>query len=159
MVKELYENITISMMLEPRLVSAKEATVLCKVESTSSIFRYCLWHLWTGYLVCLAFTTLAMISGAYALYCNSLCYDTLFSRILTSTRHGRLDELFDFISREGDEWVAMVVKWRRKAGVLSLVQAYLFLTLHFELFQIERDLIFLSRNHWRCLSQLLLSIT
>ena len=92
-VRKLYEDIIITLMSSGRLVISANETVPCVLRRYENRFNYYQANLWIGYSIVVAVTLACIVVGAMALRSNGIASDTLFSRILVTTRNPTLDHL------------------------------------------------------------------
>lgn len=92
-IKKLHEDILITLWGAGNLVISKEEEVPCKMTRYSNRFKYYAQNLWIGYSIVVAVTLASVIVGAHSLGSNGISSDTLFSRILVTTRNPTLDHL------------------------------------------------------------------
>lgn len=92
-VKQLYEDILITLWGVKNLVISRDEEVPCMKERYSNRFRYYAQNLWIGYSIVVVVTLASIVVGSHSLGINGISSDTLFSRILVTTRNPTLDHL------------------------------------------------------------------
>ncbi|KAF2459176.1 hypothetical protein BDY21DRAFT_370642 [Lineolata rhizophorae] len=117
-VQSLYEDMLLTLLSEPHLEIANRTAVPCHKTRTLNVFLYHPHSLWIGYaiVVCVALACLAI--GGHALWQNGVASDTLFSRIMATTRSGTLDRLSVGACLGGDPFPRELRRAKLRFGVL-----------------------------------------
>jgi len=92
-IKKLHEDILITLWGAGNLIISKEEDVPCKKTRYANSFKYYAQNLWIGYSIVVAVALASIIVGAHSLGSNGISSDTLFSRIMVTTRNPTLDHL------------------------------------------------------------------
>lgn len=93
MIQKLHQDILINLWGAQKLIISSEQKVECKKSRYTNVFKYYEKNLWIGYSIVVVVTLAAIIVGGLALRSNGISSDTLFSRILVTTRNPTLDHL------------------------------------------------------------------
>jgi hypothetical protein len=117
-VQGLFEDMLITLLSEPDLISASTASVECAKFRTAVVYAYLPSSLWLGYALAVATTFISLLIGFYAIYQNGVASDTLFSRILVTTRNPTLDHLSVGACLGGDPFPKELKKTKLRFGVL-----------------------------------------
>ncbi|KAF3003490.1 hypothetical protein E8E13_004348 [Curvularia kusanoi] len=92
-VQSLFEDMLLTLLSEPTLVAAETQAVECVKSRTMLVYIYIPRSLWIGYAIAVAITLASILVGSWAIHQNGVASDTLFSRILVTTRNPTLDHL------------------------------------------------------------------
>ena len=92
-IRDMHQDIIITLWSEKDMVISANQTVSCVKTRYANLFKYYAKNLWIGYSVAVAVTLIAIGIGVLALQSNGISSDTLFSRILVTTRNPTLDNL------------------------------------------------------------------
>ena len=92
-IKNLHEDILITLWGAQNLVISATENISCVKSRYSNEFRYYPKNLWIGYSIVVFITLASILVGAHSLGSNGISSDTLFSRILVTTRNPTLDHL------------------------------------------------------------------
>ncbi|KAF8422002.1 hypothetical protein EV426DRAFT_535817 [Tirmania nivea] len=117
-VKELHEDILITLWGASNLVISKKEDVPCKMSRYSNRFKYYAQNLWIGYSIAVAVTLVSIMVGAHSLGSNGISSDTLFSRILVTTRNPTLDHLSRGACLGSDPFPRELEETKLRFGVL-----------------------------------------
>lgn len=117
-VQDLYEDMLITLLSEPHLVVADTQKVPCQKSRTVNVFVYHREGLWIGYAIAVACTFGFILVGAWAIHQNGVASDTLFSRILVTTRNPTLDRLSVGACLGGDPFPKELRETKLRFGVL-----------------------------------------
>jgi hypothetical protein len=117
-VQNIFEDIIISLLSEPHLVVADTQSVPCIKSRSVNVFVYHRDQLWVGYAFAVILTFCFIIVGAWSIYQNGVASDTLFSRIMVTTRNPTLDQLSVGACLGGDPFPRELTKTKLRFGVL-----------------------------------------
>lgn len=117
-VQSLFEDMLLTLLSEPTLVAAETQAVECLKSRTMIVYIYLPSSLWIGYAIAVAITLTSIIIGSWAIYQNGVASDTLFSRILVTTRNPTLDHLSVGACLGGDPFPKELRKTKLRFGVL-----------------------------------------
>jgi hypothetical protein len=117
-VQSLFEDMLLTLLSEPDLVAAENQEVPCEKFRTAIVYAYLPQSLWIGYAFAVAITFASIVIGTYAIYQNGVASDTLFSRILVTTRNPTLDHLSVGACLGGDPFPKELKKTKLRFGVL-----------------------------------------
>jgi len=116
--QSFYEDMIITLLSEPHLVVASTANVPCAKTRTVNQFVYQPRGLWIGYAIAVSCAFVFLLIGAWSIYENGVASDTLFSRIMATTRNPTIDRLSVGACLGGDPFPAELKKTKLKFGVL-----------------------------------------
>ena len=105
-------------MSEPHLQVADQVTVPCVRERYRNVYVYHPEELWIGYAIVVAVTFVSLIVGGLAIVQNGVSSDTLFSRIMVTTRNPTIDRLSVGACLGGDPFPADLRRTKLRFGVL-----------------------------------------
>ena len=117
-VQTLFEDMLLTLLSEPTLVAAETQAVECLKSRTTIVFVYLPQSLWIGYAFAVAITLASILIGSWAIHQNGVASDTLFSRILVTTRNPTLDHLSVGACLGGDPFPKELRKTKLRFGVL-----------------------------------------
>lgn len=117
-VQELFEDMLLTLLSEPTLVAAETEAVQCVKSRTMNVYIYIPSSLWIGYAIAVAITLASIAIGSWAIYQNGVASDTLFSRILVTTRNPTLDHLSVGACLGGDPFPKELRETKLRFGVL-----------------------------------------
>ncbi|KAJ4366072.1 hypothetical protein N0V95_000299 [Ascochyta clinopodiicola] len=117
-VQGLFEDMLLTLLSEPTLVAAETQAVECVKSRTMIVYIYLPSSLWIGYAIAVAITLASILVGSWAIYQNGVASDTLFSRILVTTRNPTLDRLSVGACLGGDPFPKELRKTKLRFGVL-----------------------------------------
>jgi hypothetical protein len=117
-VQSLFEDMLLTLLSEPTLVAAETIPVPCIKSRTIIVYVYLPRSLWIGYAIAVATTLFSVVVGSLAIYQNGVASDTLFSRILVTTRNPTLDQLSVGACLGGDPFPKELRKTKLRFGVL-----------------------------------------
>lgn len=117
-VQALFEDMLLTLLSEPTLVAAETQAVECLKSRTTIVFVYLPQSLWIGYAFAVAITFASILIGSWAIHQNGVASDTLFSRILVTTRNPTLDHLSVGACLGGDPFPKELRKTKLRFGVL-----------------------------------------
>lgn len=117
-VQSLFEDMLLTLLSEPTLIAAETQAVECVKSRTMIVFVYIPRSLWIGYALAVAITLASIIVGSWAIYQNGVASDTLFSRILVTTRNPTLDHLSVGACLGGDPFPKELRETKLRFGVL-----------------------------------------
>lgn len=117
-VQSLFEDMLLTLLSEPTLVAAETVPVSCIKSRTTIVYVYLPRSLWIGYAIAVAITLFSIVVGSLAIYQNGVASDTLFSRILVTTRNPTLDHLSVGACLGGDPFPKELRETKLRFGVL-----------------------------------------
>jgi hypothetical protein len=117
-IQNVFQDMIITLLSEPHLVVADKQSVPCTKSRSVNVFVYHRQGLWTGYALAVAITFGSILVGAFAMYQNGVASDTLFSRIMVTTRNPTLDRLSVGACLGGDPFPKDLTKTKLRFGVL-----------------------------------------
>ncbi|KAF8474806.1 hypothetical protein BDZ91DRAFT_711782 [Kalaharituber pfeilii] len=117
-VQKFYEDIIITLWSSQILVITANTTVSCTVSRYENRFKYHRANLWVGYSIVVGVTVGALIVGALSLRSNGIVSDSLFSRILVTTRNPTLDKLSRGACLGADPFPQELEQTKLRFGVL-----------------------------------------
>lgn len=118
-VQGLFEDMLLTLLSEPTLVAAETQAVECIKSRTMIVYIYLPSSLWIGYAIAVAITLASILVGSWAIYQNGVASDTLFSRILVTTRNPTLDHLSVGACLGGDPFPKELRETKLRFGVLN----------------------------------------
>jgi hypothetical protein len=118
-VQSFYEDMILSLLSDPQLVVATTASVSCTRSRRVTLFRYVPSGLWIGYAIIIAVTLIFLVVGFHAMYDNGVSSDTVFSRIMTTTRNPTLDRLSVGACLGSDPFPKELERTKLRFGVLD----------------------------------------
>jgi hypothetical protein len=116
--QNVFEDMLITLLSEPHLVVADNQSVPCTKSRSVNVFVYHREGLWAGYALAVVITFSSILVGAFAMYQNGVASDTLFSRIMVTTRNPTLDRLSVGACLGGDPFPKDLTKTKLRFGVL-----------------------------------------
>lgn len=117
-IQSVFQDMLISLLSNPHLVVAHTQNVPCAKTRMENVFSYHREGLWIGYALAVAFTLVFIFVGSWAIHQNGVASDTLFSRILVTTRNPTLDRLSVGACLGGDPFPKELIKTKLRFGVL-----------------------------------------
>jgi hypothetical protein len=117
-IQSLFEDMLLTLLSEPTLVAAETQSVECVKSRTMIVYVYLPPSLWIGYAIAVAITLASILIGSWAIWKNGVASDTLFSRILVTTRNPTLDHLSVGACLGGDPFPKELRKTKLRFGVL-----------------------------------------
>ncbi|KAF2265818.1 hypothetical protein CC78DRAFT_176879 [Lojkania enalia] len=117
-IQNLFEDMLITLLSEPHLIIADKQSVPCRKSRSVNVYVYYREGLWIGYAIVVAITTVFIGIGAYSIWQNGVASDTLFSRILVTTRNPTLDRLSVGACLGGDPFPKELRETKLRFGVL-----------------------------------------
>jgi hypothetical protein len=118
-IQSFYEDMILSLMSDPQLVVGTTSSVSCVRSRRISVFKYFPEGLWNGYAVVIIATAIFMGVGFHAMYSNGVASDTVFSRIMTTTRNPTLDRLSVGACLGSDPFPKELERTKLRFGVLD----------------------------------------
>ncbi|PVI03515.1 hypothetical protein DM02DRAFT_244909 [Periconia macrospinosa] len=118
-VQEVFEDIIITLLSEPFLVVRDKASVPCMKSRSVNVFVYHREGLWVGYAFAVFVTLCFLGVGAWSIFQNGVASDTLFSRIMVTTRNPTLDQLSVGACLGGDPFPKELTNTKMRFGVLK----------------------------------------
>ncbi|KAK7188218.1 hypothetical protein DPSP01_001762 [Paraphaeosphaeria sporulosa] len=117
-IQGLFEDILISLLSDPRLIVADTQAVPCTKDQSVNVYKYKREGLWIGYAFAVAGAFVCLVVGGWAIHQNGVASDTLFSRILVTTRNPTLDRLSVGACLGGDPFPKELTRTKLRFGVL-----------------------------------------
>ncbi|KAF1966163.1 hypothetical protein BU23DRAFT_487420 [Bimuria novae-zelandiae CBS 107.79] len=117
-IQQTMEDMLISLLSDERLVVAQKQAVPCTKTQSVSVYKYKREGLWVGYAFAVAAALLCLAVGGWAIHQNGVASDTLFSRILVTTRNPTLDRLSVGACLGGDPFPKELTRTKLRFGVL-----------------------------------------
>lgn len=117
-IQQLFEDMIITLLSDPLLVVADKQSVACLKEKSISVYKYKREGLWVGYAFAVAGSFVCLLIGGWAIHQNGVASDTLFSRILVTTRNPTLDRLSVGACLGGDPFPKELTRTKLRFGVL-----------------------------------------
>ncbi|RPA97607.1 hypothetical protein L873DRAFT_1690012 [Choiromyces venosus 120613-1] len=120
--QKFFEEIVLSLLSEPFLEIGTTEVVPCKMTRFENIFRYEMQGLWVGYAISAAVALMSIIAGGVSIYWNGITSDTLFSKILVTTRNRTLDKLvkrYEGVCLGGDPFPRELEQTQLRFGVID----------------------------------------
>lgn len=117
-VQSLFEDMLLTLLSEPTLVAAESVPVPCVKSRIKIVYVYLPRSLWIGYAIAVAITLFSIGVGSLAIWQNGVASDTLFSRILVTTRNPTLDYLSVGACLGGDPFPKELRETKLRFGVL-----------------------------------------
>ncbi|KAL5414119.1 hypothetical protein PMIN03_003369 [Paraphaeosphaeria minitans] len=114
----LFEDILITLLSDPRLIVADAQAVPCTKDRSVNVYKYKREGLWIGYAFAVAGAFVCLVIGGWAIHQNGVASDTLFSRILVTTRNPTLDRLSVGACLGGDPFPKELTRTKLRFGVL-----------------------------------------
>jgi hypothetical protein len=114
----LFEDILITLLSDSHLIVANNQSVPCLKDKSVSVYKYKREGLWIGYAFAVAGAFVCLIIGGWAIHQNGVASDTLFSRILVTTRNPTLDRLSVGACLGGDPFPKELTRTKLRFGVL-----------------------------------------
>jgi hypothetical protein len=114
----VFEDMIISLLSDPSLVVAQKQAVRCTKDQSIVVYKYRREGLWVGYAIAVAASLLCLAVGGWAIHQNGVASDTLFSRILVTTRNPTLDRLSVGACLGGDPFPKELTRTKLRFGVL-----------------------------------------
>ncbi|KAF1992313.1 hypothetical protein K402DRAFT_415990 [Aulographum hederae CBS 113979] len=118
-VQFLYEDIILSLLSDPQFLVNTNTSVPCTRTKRANVYQYRARDLWLGYTVVLAITLAFVIVGFISMHSNGVVSDTVFSRIMATTRNPTLDQLSVGTCLGSDPFPCDLRKAKLKFGVLE----------------------------------------
>ncbi|KAJ4301677.1 hypothetical protein N0V90_003770 [Kalmusia sp. IMI 367209] len=117
-IQSVFEDMIISLLSEPHLVVAQTQAVPCRKSQYVNVYVYKREGLWIGYALAVAVAFVCLLVGGWAIHQNGVASDTLFSRILVTTRNPTLDRLSVGACLGGDPFPKELTRTKLRFGVL-----------------------------------------
>jgi hypothetical protein len=117
-IQNVFQDMLITLLSEPHLVVGDQKDVPCIKSRSVNVFVYHREGLWIGYALAVTITFGSILAGAFAMYQNGVASDTLFSRIMVTTRNPTLDRLSVGACLGGDPFPKDLTKTKLRFGVL-----------------------------------------
>lgn len=120
--QKYFEEIILTLLSEPYLEIGATENVTCRQTRFENIFFYEVQGLWIGYAISSAVALLSIITGCVSIYWNGITSDTLFSKILVTTRNRTLDKLvkqYEGVCLGGDPFPRELKETQLRFGVID----------------------------------------
>lgn len=117
-IQSLFEDMLITLLSDPRLVVASKQAVPCSKDRSVNVYKYKREGLWIGYAFAVAGAFVCLAVGGWAIHQNGVASDTLFSRIVVTTRNPTLDRLSVGACLGGDPFPKELTRTKLRFGVL-----------------------------------------
>lgn len=117
-IQGVYEDMLVTLMSEPHLVVAANTSVPCLKSRSVNVFRYHLYSLWIGYSISIFIAAAFLVVGGYSMWENGVASDTMFSRIMVTTRNPTLDHLSNGACLGNDPFPVELRRTKLRFGVL-----------------------------------------
>lgn len=118
-IQSMYEDLLLSLLADPQLNIGTTASVSCTRLRRVSKFKYQQTGLWVPYAIVIAMSFVFMVIGFQAMVNNGVSSDTVFSRIMTTTRNPTLDRLSVGACLGSDPFPKELEKTKLRFGVLD----------------------------------------
>jgi hypothetical protein len=118
-VQSMYEDLILSLLADPQLNIGIKSSVPCTRYRRVSKFKYYPAGLWAPYTISIALSLVFLIIGFHAMVDNGVSSDTVFSRIMTTTRNPTLDRLSVGACLGSDPFPKELEKTKLRFGVLD----------------------------------------
>lgn len=118
-VQSMYEDLLLSLLADPQLNIGTNASVPCTRLRRVSKFKYQQTGLWVPYAIVIAISFVCLIIGFQAMVNNGVSSDTVFSRIMTTTRNPTLDRLSVGACLGSDPFPKELERTKLRFGVLD----------------------------------------
>ena len=120
--QNFFQEIILTLLSEPFLEIGTTANVTCIRKRYENIFHYEMQGLWIGYAISSAVALLSIVTGFVSIYWNGITSDTLFSKILVTTRNRTLDKLvkqYEGVCLGGDPFPRELEQMQLRFGVID----------------------------------------
>ncbi|KAG0124257.1 hypothetical protein HOY82DRAFT_588002 [Tuber indicum] len=121
-VEKLVTDLGITLLTFPYLDIALNTSVGCTNWRNENRFHYSPQGLWIGYTLSVIATLASVLVGMHSIYVNGITSDTLFSKILVTTRNPTLDKLVrehKGVCLGGDPFPEKLEKTRLLFGIID----------------------------------------
>jgi hypothetical protein len=118
-IQSMYEDLILSLLADPQLNVGTNASVPCTRSRRINQFKYYQTGLWIPYAFIIALALIFLIIGWHAMLDNGVSSDTVFSRIMTTTRNPTLDRLSVGACLGSDPFPKELEKTKLRFGVLD----------------------------------------
>jgi len=121
-VEKLVTDLGLTLLGIPYLEIALNTTDECKKWRYENRFHYNRRSLWVGYAISIFATLVFVIVGMHSIYLNGITSDTLFSKVLVTTRNPTLDKLVEDhegVCLGGDPFPEALEKTRLRFGIIN----------------------------------------
>jgi len=121
-VEKVVSDLGLTLLSIPYLEIALNTTVECKKWRYENRFHYNRKSLWVGYAISIFATLVFVIVGMHSIYLNGITSDTLFSKVLVTTRNPTLDNLVEKhegVCLGGDPFPEELEKTRLRFGIID----------------------------------------
>ncbi|CAZ84010.1 unnamed protein product [Tuber melanosporum] len=120
--QNFFQEIVLTLLSEPFLEIGAYEEVPCRMTRFENIFFYEMQGLWVGYAISAAIALLSITAGGVSIYWNGITSDTLFSKILVTTRNRTLDKLvkqYEGVCLGGDPFPRELEQTQLRFGVID----------------------------------------
>jgi len=121
-VEKLVSDLALTLLGIPYLEIASNSTVECEKWRYENRFHYNRRSLWIGYAISIFVTLVFVIVGMHSIYINGITSDTLFSKVLVTTRNPTLDKLIkdhEGVCLGGDPFPETLEQTRLRFGIID----------------------------------------
>jgi len=121
-IEKLVVDTVLTFLSTPFLEIGLNTTVECKKWRFENRFYYNRKSLWIGYAISIIVALVSVFIGMHSIYRNGIASDTLFSRVLVTTRNPTLDKLVENhegVCLGGDPFPEELEKTRLRFGILD----------------------------------------
>lgn len=118
-IQSMYEDLLLSLLADLQLNIGTKASVPCTRLRRVSKFKYQQTGLWIPYAIVIAMSFVFMVIGFQAMVNNGVSSDTVFSRIMTTTRNPTLDRLSVGACLGSDPFPKELERTKLRFGVLD----------------------------------------
>ncbi|KAF2492195.1 hypothetical protein BU16DRAFT_514951 [Lophium mytilinum] len=116
--QSFFEDMIVTLLSDPHLIVASTDGVPCSKTRSINSYVYQARGLWIGYAIAVAIAFVFLLVGAWSIFQNGVASDTLFSRIMVTTRNPTIDRLSVGACLGGDPFPTELRKTKLKFGVL-----------------------------------------
>ncbi|RPA94924.1 hypothetical protein L873DRAFT_1792549 [Choiromyces venosus 120613-1] len=121
-VEKLVSDLALTLLSIPYLEISLNTTTQCKKWRYENRFHYSRPGLWIGYAISVIITLASVLVGVHSIYVNGITSDTVFSKILVTTRNPTLDKLVEDhqgVCLGGDPFPEVLEKTRLRFGIID----------------------------------------
>ncbi|PWW74988.1 hypothetical protein C7212DRAFT_297684 [Tuber magnatum] len=121
-VEKLVTDLGLTLLSLPYLEIALDTNAPCEKWRYENRFHYSRQGLWIGYTLSVIATLMSMFIGMHSIYMNGVTSDTLFSKILVTTRNVTLDTLVrdhEGVCLGGDPFPEKLEKTKLMFGIID----------------------------------------
>ena len=121
-IEKYVSDMVLTFLSFPYLEITLNTTVKCTKWRYENRFHYSRSTLWIGYAISILTTLVFVFIGVHSIYHNGIASDTLFSRVLATTRNPTLDKLVEDhegVCLGGDPFPEAFEKTRLMFGIID----------------------------------------